>query len=168
MNAAAIQILERTPGTLRGLLGQATTEDLDWRPAPDRWSISMVLAHLADVEGNGFVARFRAMVGQEDPFLPSYDQLALFAAGRAWDGTAELTRLEAERLRTLEFLRTLPAEAGSRRGRHEQLGPITVAELLNEFAFHDLGHLRQLAELYRARVFYPSMGAFRNYYQIHP
>ena len=42
------QILQQTPGILRSLLANATTEDLDWQPSPDRWSISMVLAHLAD------------------------------------------------------------------------------------------------------------------------
>ena len=42
-------ILRQTPDTLRSLLANATPEDLDWQPAPDRWSISMVLAHLADV-----------------------------------------------------------------------------------------------------------------------
>ncbi len=28
------------------------------------------------------------------------------------------------------------------------------AQLLNEFAFHDLGHIRQVMELYRSHVFY--------------
>ena len=55
-------ILRQTPNTLRLLLANATPEDMDWQPAPDRWSISMVLAHLADVELKGFVNCFRAMV----------------------------------------------------------------------------------------------------------
>ena len=62
-----IHILEQTPGTLRPLLTNATKEDLDWQPSPERWSISMVLAHLADVEQNGFVSRFRAIAGLNAP-----------------------------------------------------------------------------------------------------
>lgn len=46
-------ILRQTPGTLRLLIANATTEDMDWQPEPDRWSINMVLAHLADVELKG-------------------------------------------------------------------------------------------------------------------
>ncbi|MBV9303183.1 MAG: DinB family protein [Acidobacteriaceae bacterium] len=57
---SGISILEQTPAILRSLLANATRDDLDWQPSPDRWSISMVLAHLADVEGKGFVSRFRA------------------------------------------------------------------------------------------------------------
>ena len=44
-----MSILEQTPAVLRGLLKNANPEALDWQPSPDRWSISMVLAHLADV-----------------------------------------------------------------------------------------------------------------------
>ena len=68
------RIVRQTPDILRSLLANATTEDLDWQPAPDRWSINMVLAHLADVEPRG-VSRCRAIVEQDNPLLPAYDQL---------------------------------------------------------------------------------------------
>ena len=83
-------VLERTPGTLRDLIAHATPEDLNWQPRPDRWSISMVLAHLADVETNGFMSRFRDILQRDNPFLPSYDQLALFQNGNTFDSHAEL------------------------------------------------------------------------------
>jgi hypothetical protein len=35
-----------------------------------------------------------------------------------------------------------------------------MAQLLNEFAFHD-GHIRQVLELYRSHVLYPEMGAYQ-------
>ena len=46
-----------------------------------------------------------------------------------------------ERARTLALLKALPAGAGLRSGHHEELGLITVAQLVNEYAFHDLGHI---------------------------
>lgn len=168
MSTEALGILRQTPAALRGLLAAAARHDLDWTPAPDRWSITQVLAHLADVEVNGFMSRFRAMVEREHPFLPSYDQLKLFESGAQFDGPAEMERFLAERARTLIFLDALPAGAASRTGRHEELGSITLAQLLSEFAFHDLGHIRQVAEIYRARVFYPNMGEFRRYYKVNP
>ncbi len=161
-------ILERTPDVLRGLIAHATTEELDWQPSLDRWSISMVFAHLADVEVHGFMSRFTAIAGQDGSFLPSYDQLALFRSGTRFDGLAELQRFSEQRVKTLDWLKTLPASVGRRRGRHEDLGDVTFGELLNEFAFHDLGHIRQVTELYRSRAFYPRMGVFQSYYQIHP
>lgn len=161
-------ILEQTPTTLRALLKNATKADLDWQPSPERWSISKVIAHLADVEVKGFVSRFTSMLNEDDPFLPGYDQLALFRSGTKVDGLAELGKFERERDKTLALLRSLPASAGTRTGRHEELGVLTFEQLLNEFAFHDLGHMRQVIELYRSHAFYPKMGVFQNYYKISP
>jgi hypothetical protein len=167
-STACIQILEGTPGLLRNLLAPATREQLDWRPSAERWSISMVLAHLADVEMSGFRSRFEAMIGHDQPLLPRYDQLALFRSSAGFDPYAEMARFEERRVRTIALLKTLPDGAGERGGRHEEFGTITVAQLLNEFAFHDLGHIRQMMELYRSHVFYPEMGPYQGFYKINP
>jgi DinB superfamily len=161
-------ILQQTPALLRNLLAPVTLEQLDWRPSAERWSISMVLAHLADVEINGFYSRFKAMLGEEQALLPAYDQLALFRSGTHFDPYAEMARFEEERSATLALLQTMPDGAGERSGRHAELGFLTVAQLLNEFAFHDLGHIRQIMELYRSFVFYPEMGVYQGYYTIKP
>ncbi len=164
----AVSLLEQTPRMLGELLATATAGDLDWQPRPERWSIAMVLAHLADVEEKGFVSRFRAMTAQENPHLPAYDQLALFRTHAHFEALAELEKFRELRASTLGWLRMLPAEVMGRTGHHEELGPVTFGELLHEFVFHDLGHIRQIMELYRARVFYPHMGVFQGYYRIHP
>ncbi len=163
-----LHVLQDTPALLGTLLAAATRPQLDWRPSAKRWSIAMVLAHLADVEVNGFRGRFEAMLRQDCPWLPKYDQLALFRTRTEFDPEAEMARFEKERASTLELLKALPEGAGERSGRHEEFGTITVAQLLNEFAFHDLGHIRQILELYRAHVFYPEMGPYQGYYKINP
>jgi hypothetical protein len=163
-----LRVLQQTPDILRKLLSLATLEQLDWRPSSERWSISMVLAHLADAEIKGFRSRFRAMLDVDRPQLPSYDQCALFGPHTQCDPYAEMARFEEERGETLALLQGMPEGAGERSGRHEELGTITIAQLVNEFAFHDLGHIRQVVELYRSHVFYPEMGAYRGYYKISP
>ena len=85
-----VNILAQTPRALRELLTAATEDDLEWQPRPDRWSITMVLAHLADLEEKGFVSRFHAIATEDNPHLPAYDQLALFRGGGKFDGRAEL------------------------------------------------------------------------------
>ena len=162
------RILQQTPDVLRSLVADATADDLDWQPSPDRWSISMVLAHLADVELKGFVSRFRAIAGEDKPFLPSYDQLDQFRSGKKFDGRAALRTFESERRDTLAWLESVPASVGGRSGRHAELGILSFNQLLNEFAFHDLGHIRQVIELYRSHAFYPNMGVFQSYYKINP
>jgi hypothetical protein len=161
-------VLHETPGILRNLLFLATREQLDWRPSAERWSITMVLAHLAEVEIKGFRSRFVALLGADRPLLASYDQLALFRSRTDFEPYAEMARFEEERGQTLALLEAMPEGVGGRSGRHAELGKITVADLLNEFAFHDLGHIRQVMELYRAHVFYPEMGVYKGYYKINP
>ncbi len=163
-----MRILGQTAGVLRNLLSLATREQLDWRPSAERWSISMVLAHLADVETRGFQDRFALMLEADRPQLRSYDQWDLFRSTTHLDPYAEMALFEEKRSRTLALLEKMPEDAGDRAGQHEELGPVTIAQLLNEFAFHDLGHIRQVMELYRAHVFYPEMGAYQGYYKISP
>jgi DinB superfamily len=101
-------ILEQTPGILRTLLAAAAREDLDWQPSPERWSISMVLAHLAEVELKAFRSRFAAMADGENPFLAAYDQLELFRSRKQFDALVELESFEQRRGETLAWLKSLP------------------------------------------------------------
>jgi hypothetical protein len=66
------------------------------------------------------------------------------------------------------FLYTVPAAAALRTGRQPEMGPVGVSHLLHELANHDLGHLRQIAEPYRAHAFYPHAGPLQRYSQPKP
>ncbi len=162
-------VLEQTPIILEKLLRTATQEELQWKPAPDRWSISEVLAHLSEVE-TVFRARAERMLKEDVPALASYDQTAADAAGTYLKGTARehLKTFCHERDRTVSLLRYVPPESVNRAAQHSELGRITLENLLNEWAWHDLGHIRQIAEVYRARAFYPRMGPFQRYYTPKP
>lgn len=165
-----LAVLEQAPIILEKLVHAANDDQLRWKPAMDRWSISEVLAHLADVEVVGFRARIEAMIQETEPRLEAYDQNAAYAAGKYSSGKAldHLKHFCHERDRSLSFLRYLPAGALSRTGVHSSVGPITVGQLMNEWAFHDLGHIRQIAELLKSRAFYPAMGPFQRFYTIKP
>lgn len=160
----AVHLLEQTPIILEKLLQSAPADVLQWKPVADRWSISEVLAHLADIE-QMFSERARRMTAERTPQFTAYDQEAAYAAGKYSGGTARehLRKFCHERDRSVSLLRYLPAEAGTRTGQHNVLGTITLGEMLNEWASHDLGHIRQIAELYRARAFYPNSGPFQRY-----
>ena len=54
-----LAVLEQTPIIIEKIVWAASDEQLHWKPAPDRWSISEVLAHLADVEVAGFRERIQ-------------------------------------------------------------------------------------------------------------
>jgi hypothetical protein len=164
-----ITVLEQSPIIIEKILLDAPPDALQWKPAMDRWSISEVLAHLTDVE-ICFRERVMKMVKEDSPALLPYDQNAAYADGKYSSGLARehLHHFCHERDRTLSALRYLPAAAAIRSGHHTVIGKITVGEHLNEWACHDLGHIRQIAELYRARMFFPRLGNFKQYYSLKP
>lgn len=168
----ALQVLEQTPHILHALIRCIPEDVVEWKPSPDRWSIHEVFAHLIDVESKGFRGRIEAMLMSDDPPLAKYDQTKeIEAATTKYAGATRdqlLHTFEQERAETLRFLLRIPATALERTGQHQELGPITARVLINEWAFHDLGHVRQIAELYRSRAFYPNMDGFRKYYTINP
>jgi hypothetical protein len=162
--------LENTPEIFRLLLDGLTEQEANWKPSPERWSIAEVMEHLSHVEGHGFRARIDQMAGEEMPELKEYDQEAYSAAGQysGRDFEDSFAHWEEQRETNIEYLRSFHAAAANRAGKHERFGVITVADLMHEWAFHDLGHVRQVIELLRAQRYYPKMGAFQSIYQIHP
>jgi hypothetical protein len=165
-----LAVLEQAPIIIEKIIWAASDEQMNWKPAMDRWSISEVLAHMADVEGTGFRDRIQKILDKENPELESYDQNAAYAAGRYTGGKPRenLKKFCHERDRSLSWLRYVPAGMVARTGQHATFGPITIGQLMNEWAFHDLGHIRQIVELYRSRAFFPSMGPFQRVYTIKP
>jgi hypothetical protein len=107
------------------------------------------------------------MLAETDPVLEPYN-VEDFDPASMDAGPRTLSRLRDLRCGILELLESQPAAAGERAGIHRELGRITLAELLNEWAFHDLGHIRQIAEIVRARRYYPGMGPFRPLYRVNP
>jgi DinB superfamily len=156
--------LEKSPALFETILRDAPADVLRWKPNPDRWCISEVLAHLADIE-QVYGDRVRMIMAENAPSLPKYEQPATFDAGDYSRGTAleHLTRFTAARRQIIVLLKTVPPSSGMRTAQHSELGTITMAQMLNEWASHDLGHLRQIAELYRACAFYPHSGPFQRY-----
>ncbi len=75
---------------------------------------------------------------------------------------------EDQRETNVEFLRSLPVEAGQRVALHKAAGEITLSQMLHEWALHDLGHVRQVAELVRARKFLAGAGPLASDYQLKP
>jgi hypothetical protein len=162
--------LEATPDLLRTIIGMLSAEEATWKPAPQRFSIAEVMAHLCEVETQVFRTRLARMVNEDRPQLDSYDQEAIGVAGgyNGRDVHESLTAFQQHRLDNLAYMKYLPAAMEGRVGLPAELGPITVGQLLNEWAFHDLGHIRQMVELLRAYRYYPNLGVFQKYYTVNP
>jgi hypothetical protein len=163
-----LDLLETTPAILRGLMTEISEEDARWKPAEDRFSIAEVLAHLSHSEGHCYRARVDRFLAEEMPeFEPDDAQMHLELYRNA-DPEEDFRHFEDQRETNVELLRGLPAEAGNRKALHREAGEITLAQMLHEWAMHDLGHIRQIAELARARKYLAGAGPLGKGYQLKP
>jgi hypothetical protein len=167
MLKSVLEILATTPAKLKREISTFSRREMLVRPAPDKWSVQEVLAHLADVEEVGMRKRVAAIVEQDSPTLPCFDQEARaieYEYNKA-DPRKSLARLERQRRANLKWLRKLRPAQLKRVGMHEQVGEISAEEMITEWAFHDLGHLKQILEIKRYAL-YPRMGNMRTFYKL--
>jgi uncharacterized damage-inducible protein DinB len=162
-----IAILASTPEKLKREIASMSLQEMKTRPAANKWSVQEVLAHLDDIEEIGMRARVAAMVETENPILPSIDQ-----EKRAEDmkynrknPLRSLASLSRQRRANLKWLKKLRPAQLKRRGIHRKVGVISVEELVTEWAFHDLGHLKQILEIKRYAL-YPRIGNMRAFYKL--
>ena len=163
-----LDLLEATPAIVRGLMSEISDEDGRWKPAPDRFSIAEVLAHLSHSEGHCYRARVDKFLREEMPELEPDDAQMFLELYKNADPGEAFAHFRDQRKTTIELLRGLPAEAGARKARHLAAGEITLSQMLHEWALHDLGHVRQIAELVRARKYLAGAGPLGEDYRLKP
>lgn len=147
-----LSIQRRTPKELERLVTGAAASRLQQRPAPGKWSVAEILAHLADTE---IVAswRIRSILGAPGTPLQAFDQDAWVGAGH-YDRRDPRTSLELFRVLrevNLELFKTLTPEQWTHYGMHAERGVETVEHMVRLFAGHDVNHTRQVEQILAAQ-----------------
>ena len=161
----AKDILRRTPATLNSLLRDLPDEWALSNEGPDSWSPFDVVGHLIHGEEADWIPRARIILeyGESRAFEP-FDRFAMFEKSRGKSMSELLDRFErlrAESLRELEEMNLTPGMLG-RRGRHPELGAVTLGQLLATWAVHDLGHVGQIVRVL-AKQYGEAVGVWRAY-----
>jgi hypothetical protein len=118
-------------------------------------------------EGNCYRYRVDLFVSEERPEFEPDGQFYLDLYKGA-DPKAAFDQFEKQRVDNVRYLRGLPPGTGARRALHRAAGEITLAQMLHEWSLHDLGHIRQVAELVRARKYLAGAGQLGESYQLKP
>ena len=144
-------------------LASLDAELLARQPTPGEWSAIECLGHVVD--GERQVMLHRALAIREGRDFPAFDP---DSEGSPIRGTmAELAaEFAAQRAASLRELATFTEADLDRTARHAEFGPVTLRELLNEWAAHDTMHVVQ-AERALMQAFIPGTGPWRMYFGDH-
>lgn len=163
--AEALPVLERTPRVLGELLTGLPEPWIRATEGEATWSPFDVVGHLIHGERTDWIPRAEIILseGEARPFTP-FDRFAQFEASRG-KTLAELldtfARLRAENLARLRGFRLTAADL-ARRGRHPELGPVTLEQHLATWVAHDLSHLGQIARV-MGKTYADAVGPWKAY-----
>jgi hypothetical protein len=136
---------------LRKSIEGLTEEELRFKPAPDKWSINLILIHLADSELVS-TQRIKKVLAEEEPILFSVDQDA-WADGLGYDQLDREQYLQLFKLlrsSLLPILKSLSPEQVERVGVYPDAGKFTIKQLLEYRVKHVQDHLSQIEQVRKA------------------
>lgn len=137
-----------TAKKLERLIKGVPTAKLRKRPAPDKWSVSEILAHLADAEiVGGF--RMRLILGAPGVPVAAFDQDSWVTSGHyaKRDPRQSLEQFRVVREANLALLKSLTPEQWKHYGMHSERGQESIEHMVRMFAGHDVNHLRQIEQI---------------------
>jgi hypothetical protein len=148
--ASSMEVLRRTPATLRSLLDGLPETWTRSNEGPDTFSPFDVVGHLIDGEETDWMQRAGIILARDPAatFEP-YDRFRHYARNRDRTLTSlldEFARLRAGNLQRLAGWNLGEAELDLR-AIHPSLGPVTLRQLLATWVAHDLGHVAQVARV---------------------
>jgi hypothetical protein len=161
----ALAMLRRTPEVLRALLQDLPPAWIHANEGPETFSPFDVVGHLIQGERTDWIPRAEIILqhGEERTFEP-FDRFAQQEASRG-KSLAELldifAALRADNLQRLQAQR-LGTEALRLRGRHPELGTVTLSQLLATWVVHDWNHVSQVARVL-GRQYTDAVGPWRAY-----
>ncbi len=131
--------------TLASLIAGLSDEELGRRPAPSKWSIREIVAHLADDELVG-AYRIRLILSSPGTAIQAFDQDIWARTGRysTSDVNESLALYRILRQQNLKLLHSLNTEEWGMFGVHAERGIESLRDIAMYFAGHDINHFRQI------------------------
>ena len=140
-----LELLESAPQRLASLLIGRSQQQLARRPAPDKWSIGEIAAHLSDTE----IAqswRIRQILSTNAIPVQAFDQNAwasMFDYAHR-DPSASIELFRVLRSANVTLLKSVPKKLWDNYGVHQERGNESITHITRMMAGHDLNHLRQI------------------------
>ena len=163
----AVAVLERTPATIRALLGGLSDTWITATEGEETWSPYDVIGHLIHGERTDWIPRTRHILSDDKrPFAP-FDRNAQFIESEGRTITELLSTFAELRRESVAALRSLNLTRADleKEGQHPEFGEVTLGQLLATWVVHDLDHVAQIART-MAKVYGESTGPWNAYLSI--
>jgi uncharacterized damage-inducible protein DinB len=142
-----------TPGKLRRVVEKTPRRVLTRAPAPGKWSIAQIVAHLADTEVV-FAYRLRMILSRDGTEIQAFDQ-EKWAEVVQYDHVNPADALAvfvAVRRANLALVDRLTPKQRKQFGQHQERGKESVDHMQRMNAGHDLNHLGQIAQILKRQT----------------
>ena len=140
---------EKSPKQIAAAVSRLPDKTLRYKPAPDKWCILEILAHLADIEIL-YSHRIRQMLADKKPVIAPIDQDDWARnLGYMSESAPELVALYGlNRHHTLQLLRRIQLADLDKTAFHPELQKnVNVAEYIQRLSAHGANHLQQIEGL---------------------
>lgn len=147
-----LRLQQAAPKKLASLLKGKTGKQLMKRPAPDKWSVAEIVAHLADAE-LAISWRLRQTLANNAISIQAYDQ-DLWAKTFNYakrDPRKSLANYRTLREANLALLKSVPRKLWENYGVHQERGNESVSHVVRMTAGHDLNHLQQIEKILKGK-----------------
>jgi hypothetical protein len=146
----ALIALARTPSVLEMLVGGLPETWVHVTEGGDSWSAYTIVGHLIHGEKTDWVPRARLMLsaGEDPPTFEPFDRFAQLSwpARPLCELLQEFAVLRQDNVATVKGW-DLRGDQLALPGRHPDLGPVTLGQLLATWVVHDHSHIRQIARV---------------------
>jgi hypothetical protein len=140
-----LRLMASAADVLAGLIQGLPDATLNQRPAPGKWSIREIVAHLADDELVG-AYRIRLILSNPGTPIQAFDQDVWAVTGR-YQEMAMSTALELFRVlraANLALFSKLTTAEWAAAGIHAERGRESIRDIARYYAGHDLTHFAQI------------------------
>lgn len=147
-----LRLQQAAPKKLASLLKGKTSKQLMRRPAPDKWSVAEITAHLADAE-LAISWRLRQVLANNAVPIQAYDQ-DLWAKTFNYakrDSKQSLATYTALREANIALLKSVSRRLWDNYGVHQERGNESVNHVIRMVAGHDLNHLMQIEKILKPK-----------------
>jgi hypothetical protein len=147
--ASIIAELNQNAAVFQALLQPVTSDQVRWKPAPDKWCLLEVVCHLYDEEREDFRNRTRHVLETPLAAMAPINPAKWVADSNYMDQDFDgmCSRFLEERKTSVSWLQSLKSPNWDNAYVHPKFGSLSARMFLSNWLAHDYFHFRQITRL---------------------